>query len=77
MESVKVVVDDAGISEYFYDDEEDLIISHVSNKIADPSTSKQTDTTLESKDKLDAESDEKQNEPETPSFDLMVPNIIK
>ena len=40
MDSVNVVVDDARISEYFSDDEEDLIISLTSIQVAEPSTSK-------------------------------------
>ena len=40
MDSVNVVVDDARISEYFFDDEEDLIISLTSIQVAEPSTSK-------------------------------------
>ena len=77
MESVNVVVDDAGISEYFSYYEEDLIISPVPNQVADPSTSKQRDTTLGSYDSINVESKDKNDEPEIPSSDLMVPNIIK
>ena len=77
MESVNVVIDDAGTSEYFSDDKEDLIISPVSNQVAKPSTSKQTKTTLGSEDKINAESKANPNEPEPPPSDLMVPNIIK
>ena len=40
MDSVNVAVDDARISEYFSDDEEDLIISLTSIQVAEPSTSK-------------------------------------
>lgn len=77
MESVNVVVDDARISENFFDDEDDLIIPPVSHQVVDPSKSKQTDTTFGSHDSIPAESKDKNDEPEIRSSDLMVPNIIK
>ena len=77
MESVNVVVDDAGILEYFFDDEDDLIIPHVSHQVADPSKSKQIDTTFGTHESIPAESKDKNDDPEIPSSDLMVPNIIK
>ena len=57
-----MVVDDARISEYFSDDEEDLIISLTSIQVAEPSTSKWIDTAPGSKDKTNVESKEQEIE---------------
>ena len=62
MDSVNVVVDDARISEYFSDDEDDLIISLTSIQVAEPSTSKWIDTAPGSKDKTNVESKEQEIE---------------